>query len=168
MIRAFNYHYGGLGSKELTCGYASNDSGHSSGQVRIGCGWNLAWMEVGQHLCGADFPVLIHKTEQAQKRGWGAGKTSTRMPAIPKDPQGPWNHFHKSPEEQTAHAHSFAWRTRNLISGWGKFSCAKEPHRVQVVPCHLDQLWTQVWGSPFLSYLISLQLPISSFSFLYY
>lgn len=69
-IRAFNYPCGDMGSKELTCGCASNSGGHSSGQVRIGCGWNRACMEVGQHLCGTDFPVLIHRTEQAQKRGW--------------------------------------------------------------------------------------------------
>lgn len=64
IIKAFSYHCGGLGSKDLTCGCASNNNGDTSGQVRTRCGWNRGCMEVGQHPSGADFPVLIPNTEQ--------------------------------------------------------------------------------------------------------
>lgn len=158
MIRAFNYHCGGLGRKELKCGYASNNNGHSNGQVRTGCGCNKGCMEVGEDPSGADF--LFWSTTRSSTgsgMGWGA----------PKDCQSPSNHFHNRPEEQTAQAHSFAWRTRSLISGRGKFSCAKEPPQSAGGALPSGSMVTRAGdlSSPISSHFNFLFLPSLVFSF---
>lgn len=76
-------------------------------------------MEVGLHFSGADFPVLIHSTEQPRLGSrQDQGTRNTKRPPKPLKP------CPQRSRRADCTCSLICTKKKKVTSGWGKFSCA--------------------------------------------